>query len=82
MSISSSGEHHANRYISVPKAVQLIPKSFNGNPQELREFIRNIGSAYEVIDPIDNGLLLKFICAKIGGEQNYFRALTCGRGNK
>jgi hypothetical protein len=46
----------------------LIPKAFNGNPQELREFIQNVESAYEVIDPVENGLLLKFVCAKIGGE--------------
>jgi hypothetical protein len=41
---------------------------FNGNPQELREFVENVESAYEVIDPIDQSILLKFISAKIGGE--------------
>jgi hypothetical protein len=68
MSVSSSEEPQLHRYISVPKAEQLIPKSFNGNPQELREFIQNVESAYEVVDPIDYSLLLKFVCAKIGGE--------------
>jgi len=68
MSISSNEEPHSNRYISVPKAVQLIPKFFNGNPLELREFIQNVESAYEVAEPIDYNLLLKFVCAKIGGE--------------
>jgi hypothetical protein len=52
MSISSE-EPHSNRYISVPKAVQLIPKFLNGNPLELRELIQNVESAYEVVEPID-----------------------------
>jgi hypothetical protein len=68
MSVSSGEEPHSHRYISVPKAVQLIPKFFNGNPLELREFIQNVESAYEVVDPLDYSLLLKFVQAKIGGE--------------
>jgi hypothetical protein len=68
MSTSSNEEPHSNRYISVTTAVQLIPKFFNGNPLELREFIQNVESAYEVVDPIDYNLLLKFVCAKIGGK--------------
>jgi hypothetical protein len=28
--------------MSVPKAIQLIPKAFNENPQELREFIQKV----------------------------------------
>jgi hypothetical protein len=66
MSVSSSEDLPVIRYIDVPKAIQLIPKAFNGNPQELREFIQNVENAYEVIDPVENGLLLKFVCAKIG----------------
>jgi hypothetical protein len=68
MSESSSDEPHSTRYISVPKAVQLIPKPFNGNPLDLREFIQNVEATYEVVDPSDYSLLLKFVCAKIGGE--------------
>jgi hypothetical protein len=48
--------------------VQLIPKPFNGNPLELREFIQNVEATYEVVDPSDYSLLLKFVCAKFGGE--------------
>jgi hypothetical protein len=68
MSISSGEEPHTHRYISVPKAVQLIPKKCNGNPLELREFIQNVESAYGVVDPLDYSLLLKFVQAKIGGK--------------
>ena len=68
MSESGSDEPHSNRYISVPKAVQLIPRSFTGNPAELREFIQNAEAAYEVVEPLDYPLLFRFVCAKIGGE--------------
>ena len=66
MSESGSEEPHSNRYISVPKAVQLIPKSFTGNPSELQEFIQNVDAAYEVVEPLDYPLLYRFVCAKIG----------------
>jgi len=68
MSESSSEEPHSHRYISVPRAVELIAKTFNGNPLELREFIQNVEDTYEVVDPAHYSLLLKFVCAKIGGE--------------
>ena len=55
-------------YISVPKSVQLIPKSFTGNPAELREFIQNVEAAFEVVEPLDYPLLYRFAYAKIGGE--------------
>jgi hypothetical protein len=67
MSESSNDEPHSSRYISVPKAVQLIPKPFTGNPAELREFIQNVEASYEVVEPSDYHLF-KFVCAKIGGE--------------
>jgi len=68
MSESSSDEPHSSRYISVPKAVQLIPKPFKGISLELREFIQNVEATYEVEDPSDYSLILKFVCTKIGGE--------------
>lgn len=68
MSESGSDEPHTNRYISVPKAVQLLPRCFTGNPNELREFIQNVEAAYEVVVPLDYPLLFRFVCTKIGGE--------------
>ena len=67
-SSSDGNEPHSNRYISVPKAMQLIPKQFTGNPAELREFIQNVEAAYEVVEAANYILLFKFVCAKIGGE--------------
>jgi len=66
-SSSDGNEPHSNRQISVPKAMQLIPKQFTGNPVELRVFLQNVEDAYEV-EPANYGLLFKFVCAKIGGE--------------
>jgi hypothetical protein len=59
-----------DRHITVHQAVQLIPKPFDGNPAELREFIQNVEAAYEVINPLDHDLLFKFVCAKVAGEAN------------
>ena len=67
-SSSDGNEPHTSRYLSVPKAMQLISKLFTGNPVELREFIQNVEAAYEVVEPLNYTLLFKFICAKIGGE--------------
>jgi hypothetical protein len=62
------GDPHLGRHITVPQAIQLIPKPFDGNPAELREFIQNVESTYDVVDPLDHDLLFKFVCAKIAGE--------------
>ena len=68
---SNGNEPHPNtRYISVPKAMQILPKQFTGNSVELREFIQNVEAAYEVVEPVNNILFFKFVCDKIGGEAN------------
>jgi hypothetical protein len=67
---SEESELHSDRYISVPKAIQLIPKSFTGNLVELREFVQNLEAAYEIVKPTEHSLLFRFVCAKIGGKEN------------
>ena len=76
MSESGSGLPNSNRYISVPKAVQLIPKSFTRNPSELQEFIQNVDAVYEVVEPLDCPLLYRFVCAKIGEAKTKLLART------
>jgi len=70
MSVQSGNgiEPQMGRYISVPRAIQLIPKPFDGNPIELPEFIQNVESRYEIVDPLDYELLFKFVCAKFAGK--------------
>jgi hypothetical protein len=58
----------ANQGDAVNIAIHLIPKPFDGNPTELREFIQNVESTYELVDPLDHELLFKFVCAKVTGE--------------
>lgn len=57
-----------NDFISVPKAVKLIPQSFDGNPKLLREFIEGVEAAIQVVHPNKQKLLLKFIESKITGD--------------
>jgi len=76
MSESGSDEPHSNRYISVPKAEQLIPNAFTGNPAELREIIQDVEAAYEVVESPDHSLLFKFVCAKIGEAKTKLLART------
>ena len=76
MSESGSELPNSNRYISVPKAVQLIPKSFTRNPSELQEFIQNVDAVYEVVEPLDYPLLYRFVCAKIGEAKTKLLART------
>jgi hypothetical protein len=52
----------------VVQAVKLIPRNFNGNPKELREFCEGVESARQVVHPSKYPLLLKFIESKITGE--------------
>jgi hypothetical protein len=58
----------SSEFISVVQAVKLIPKSFQGNPKELREFCERVEAAREVVDPNMYPLLLKFVLSKITGE--------------
>jgi hypothetical protein len=49
------------------QAVKLIPRPFEGNPKQLREFIEGTEAAIEVTHPGKQKLLLKYIVAKIQG---------------
>ena len=60
-SSSDGNEPLSITYISVPKAMQLIPKAFTGNPAELREFVQNVEAAYEVVEPSNYSLLFRFV---------------------
>jgi hypothetical protein len=55
-------------YIPATQAVKLIPRPFEGNPRQLREFIEGAEAAIEVTHPRQHGLVLKFIIAKIQGD--------------
>jgi hypothetical protein len=50
------------------QAVKLIPRNFDGNPRQLREFCESVESVRQVVHPTKQPLLLKFIQSKITGE--------------
>lgn len=55
-------------YLSVTQAIKLIPKRFDGNKSELREFISSVETAIDIVAPHQRQLFLKFVESKITGE--------------
>lgn len=52
----------------VKEVLSIISKNFDGNKQELREFIENVDTAHELVKPEEHATLLCFVKAKITGE--------------
>jgi hypothetical protein len=48
-----------NEFISVVQAVKLIPRNFEGNPKQLREFCQGMEAAIKVVHPTKHPLLFK-----------------------
>lgn len=55
-------------YCKVSEAIKLVTCTFEGDKHKLREFIDNVDTAFEITDPNNHALLLKFVKAKITGE--------------
>ncbi|XP_049957929.1 uncharacterized protein LOC126474502 [Schistocerca serialis cubense] len=54
--------------MSVKEALCIVPKVFEGNKKDVREFIENVYAAFELVKPEEHETLLKFVKAKITGE--------------
>jgi hypothetical protein len=67
MADDGNSDNEEGAFISVIQAVKLIPRPFEGNPKQLREFIDGVEAAIGVVHPDKQELLLKFIVAKIQG---------------
>ena len=67
MSLSDS-EEETNVYCSVSEALKLITVPFSGKRESLDEFIANVDSAFELVNPAKHGILLKFVKARITAE--------------
>ena len=65
--ISDSSED-TTRYCSIGKAMKLINHHFDGDKKKLREFIENVDVVFELVDPEEHDVLLKFVKAKITGD--------------
>ena len=54
-------------FISVGEALKLVPP-FKGDKQEVLAFIRNVDTAFAVINPSQEAILYKFVLTRISGE--------------
>jgi hypothetical protein len=57
----------AEEYVRVSEALKLVTP-FSGNKREILTFISNVNTAFEVINPIHEDRLYKFILTRISGE--------------
>ena len=54
-------------YISVGEALKLVTP-FKGEKRDVLAFIANVGTAFEVIDPRNEGTLFKFVLTRLVGS--------------
>jgi len=55
-------------YCSVAEAMKLITHPFDGDKRRLREFIKNVDVAFELVHPNKHDILLKLVKRKITGD--------------
>lgn len=55
-------------YCSISEVMKLIGTPFSGEKSKLKEFLDNVDTAFELIDPANQALLLKFVKTKITGD--------------
>ena len=65
---SPDSEGGDNVYCSVSEALKLITVPFSGKRESLEEFISNVDAAFELVNPVQHSILLKFVKARICGE--------------
>lgn len=56
------------RFCSIADAMKLINQPFDGDKRKLKEFVDNVSTAFELVNPNEHDLLLKFVKTKITGE--------------
>lgn len=64
---STSTTASMTEYITVGEALKLVTP-FKGDKREVLAFIANVNTAFEVIDPRNEGTLFKFVLTRISGE--------------
>ena len=50
-----------SRYCIISDALKLINQPFDGDKQKLKEFVDNVTTAFELSNPNEHDLLLKFV---------------------
>jgi hypothetical protein len=62
-----SNTANMTEFISVGEALKLVTP-FKGEKRDILGFIANVDTAFEVIDPRNEGTLFKFVLTRISGE--------------
>lgn len=65
MADSNEGSEAGDQYVSISNALKLISQPFDGNKSKLKEFIDNADTAFELVNPTQHNVLLKFVKSKI-----------------
>jgi hypothetical protein len=52
------------RYCRISEAMQLINQPFDRDKRKLKEFVDNLSMAFELFNPSEQDLLLKFVKTK------------------
>jgi hypothetical protein len=66
-SANQSGDRDDN-YCSITEAMKLVSQPFDGDKKNLREFIDNFSTTFDLVKSDQHDLLLKFVKMKITGE--------------
>ena len=53
-----------SRYCSISDAMKLINQRFDGDKRKLKEFVDNETTAFELVNPNEHDLFLKFVKTK------------------
>lgn len=53
------------RYCNISDAMRLINQHIDGDKRKLKEFVYNVTTAFELVNPNKHDLLLKFVKIKI-----------------
>jgi hypothetical protein len=56
------------QYCHIHEAMKLITHPFDGDKRKLREFVENVDTVFDLVDPSRHEVLLKFVKAKITGD--------------
>jgi hypothetical protein len=60
-------ESLGDRHCSISDAMKLISQPFDGDKRKLKEFVDNVTTAFELVNPNEHDLLLNFVKTKITG---------------
>lgn len=68
MADSTEGSEAGDQFISISNALKLISQPFDGNKNKLKEFLDNADTAFELVNPVQHSILLKFVKSKVIGD--------------